>query len=116
MVESEECSILEASMHRADSIDAAGDSRARTRCVWTAALLALLAFSGNAAQKQAASCCFTNPRYEGICTVQPTGQETCETILAYLNNPNSAGKSYCGGTAIRGGWKTVKCPSAEDRK
>ena len=102
--------------YMADSIGAAGDHRAGTRSVWTGALLAMLAFSGSAAPRQAATCCFTNPRYEGICTVQPAGEETCDSILAYLNNPNSAGKSYCGGTAIRGGWKPVKCPASEDRK
>ena len=85
------------------------DCRAPSRFIWTAAVLAILAFSGSAAQKQATSCCFTNPRYEGICTVQPAGEETCDSILAYLNNPNSTGKAYCGGTNIRGGWQQVSC-------
>jgi hypothetical protein len=101
-------------MHMADIGGTAGDCRTLSRFIWTGLLLTILAFSGGAAQKQATSCCFTNPRYEGICTVQPAGEETCDSILAYLNNPNSSGKSYCGGTAIRGGWKPVKCPSAQD--
>ena len=49
-------------------------------------------------------CCFANDRYEGTCTVVPGEGETCESILAYLNNPMSTGKSYCGGTTVRGGW------------
>jgi hypothetical protein len=27
-----------------------------------------------------------------------------------LNTPNSSGKSYCGGTSIRGGWEAASCP------
>jgi hypothetical protein len=29
--------------------------------------------------------------------------------LAYLNNPMAEGKSYCGGTTVRKGWKEVSC-------
>jgi hypothetical protein len=54
-------------------------------------------------------CCFQNPRYAGTCTVQPAENETCGSILAYLNNPMAEGKSYCGGTTIRGGWTEVSC-------
>jgi hypothetical protein len=54
-------------------------------------------------------CCFTNPRYTGVCEVTPGEGESCSSILAYLNNPNSTGKAYCGGTAIRGGWQQVSC-------
>jgi len=54
-------------------------------------------------------CCFTNDGYQGICTVIPGKDETCESILAYLNNPMSTGKSYCRGTSVRGGWVTVDC-------
>jgi hypothetical protein len=54
-------------------------------------------------------CCFTNPRYTGICEVTPGEDESCSSILAYLNNPNSTGKAYCGGTAIRGGWQQASC-------
>lgn len=54
-------------------------------------------------------CCFTNPRYTGVCQVTPGEDESCSSILAYLNNPNSVGKSYCGGTTVRGGWSQVAC-------
>ncbi len=54
-------------------------------------------------------CCFTNPRYSGVCEVTPGEDETCSSILGYLNNPNSVGKSYCGGTTVRGGWSQVAC-------
>ncbi len=54
-------------------------------------------------------CCFENPRYVGTCEVSPSKDETCASILDYLNNPQSTGKSYCNSTAIRGGWKIVPC-------
>ena len=56
------------------------------------------------------ACCFTNPAYTGVCRVVPAQGETCESILEYLNTPNSTGKDYCGNTHIRGGWKLVDCP------
>ena len=56
-----------------------------------------------------AHCCFTNPRYVGTCDVQPSADETCGSILEYLNNPQSQGKAYCGSTSIRGDWKTAAC-------
>ncbi len=54
-------------------------------------------------------CCFENPRFSGVCEVNPVPDETCADILAYLNNPNSAGKTYCGNTKVRGGWTQVEC-------
>ena len=54
-------------------------------------------------------CCFTNPGYSGVCAVTPAKDETCKSILDYLNNPTSGGKSYCGGTDIRGGWQQTSC-------
>jgi hypothetical protein len=54
-------------------------------------------------------CCFTNPRFSGTCKVVPGEGESCSSILGYLNNPNSSGKAYCGGTTIRGGWTQVTC-------
>ncbi|NOZ79945.1 MAG: hypothetical protein GXP48_12365 [Acidobacteria bacterium] len=54
-------------------------------------------------------CCFTQPQYAGVCKVTPTKDETCASILAYLNNPRSGGKGYCRNTAIRGGWKLIDC-------
>jgi hypothetical protein len=56
-------------------------------------------------------CCFTNPRHTGTCEVTPGTGETCAGILAYLNNPNSQGKTYCGNTTIRGGWQSASCAS-----
>jgi hypothetical protein len=54
-------------------------------------------------------CCFTNVRYAGTCEVRPGKDETCASILAYLNNPQSQGKAYCNQTNIRGGWTSVPC-------
>jgi hypothetical protein len=54
-------------------------------------------------------CCFTNPRFTGVCQVTPGGDETCASILGYLNNPNSVGRAYCGNTKVRGGWAQVDC-------
>jgi hypothetical protein len=70
------------------------------------------------------ACCFTNPQYTGKCVVQPGAGETCASILAYLNNPQAQGKSYCGNTDIRGGWALADCaekksgpvPGANDRR
>jgi hypothetical protein len=69
--------------------------------------LALIAQAPLASPAQ--SCCFANDAYEGVCTVTPGQGETCGSILAYLNNPLSTGKSYCNGSAIRGGWVRVDC-------
>lgn len=57
-------------------------------------------------------CCFKNPRFSGICQVVPGPDESCGDILAYLNTPNTVGKSYCGKTEIRGGWTQVPCEEA----
>jgi hypothetical protein len=65
------------------------------------------------AEKEKKPCCFQHPGYAGTCKVQPAEDETCATILAYLNNPMAEGKSYCGGTTVRGGWTEVRC-DAED--
>lgn len=54
-------------------------------------------------------CCFTNPGYSGTCEVVPGKDETCGSILDYLNNPMSQGKGYCSNTTIRGGWKSTDC-------
>lgn len=54
-------------------------------------------------------CCFSNPRYVGTCEVEPSKEETCASILEYLNNPQSQGKAYCSATSIRGGWTQVPC-------
>jgi hypothetical protein len=62
-----------------------------------------------AEEAKRAPCCFTNTRYSGVCQVQPAEGETCASILAYLNNQASSGKSYCGNTDVRGGWASEKC-------
>ena len=56
-------------------------------------------------------CCFTNEGYSGVCRVVPKQDESCSSILAYLNNPNSSGKDYCDSTAARGGWRQASCKS-----
>ena len=72
--------------------------------------LALLVPVAEAGEKEVKKpCCFTNARYTGVCQVQPGETETCASILAYLNNQQSAGKTYCGNTPIRGGWTSVDC-------
>ena len=84
-------------------------------CLAAAAALALVALALTVPQLAAddlAPCCFTNPRYSGICQVVPDEGESCASILAYLNNQNSVGKSYCGNTTIRGGWAQVECEQA----
>ncbi len=58
---------------------------------------------------QTTPCCFENPRYSGTCEVTPGEDESCGSILGYLNNPNSVGKNYCGNTKVRGGWSQVTC-------
>ncbi len=57
-------------------------------------------------------CCFTNQRYSGVCQVVPGQDETCGSILSYLNTPNSTGKGYCAGTDVRGGWTQVDCKAS----
>jgi hypothetical protein len=61
---------------------------------------------------QQSSCCFENPRFTGTCAVTPGEDESCGSILGYLNNPNSVGKMYCGNTKVRGGWTQVSCEGA----
>jgi hypothetical protein len=60
-------------------------------------------------------CCFTTSSgYQGVCEVTPGEDETCESILTYLNNPQSVGKTYCGNTKVRGGWKEVPCEKGDE--
>ena len=61
---------------------------------------------------QQSSCCFENPRFTGTCEVTPGEDESCGSILGYLNNPKSVGKMYCGNTKVRGGWTQVSCEGA----
>ena len=74
-----------------------------------AAVVALAVIAPDRTAGSGEPCCFANERYAGICSVTPSEGETCATVLDYLNNPMSTGKSYCGGTDIRGGWTRVEC-------
>ena len=67
-------------------------------------------------QEKVSPCCFSNPSYDRICQVDPVGDETCDTILAYLNNPLSTGKTYCDNTKVRGGWIKVDCEQSQGQK
>lgn len=60
-------------------------------------------------EKEKPKCCFSNPSYSGVCQVSPAKGETCDSILAYLNQPGATGKTYCGNTDVRGGWQHVSC-------
>jgi hypothetical protein len=87
------------------------------RCLtrWTARVAVLLLLAAGAAAPAPGEdpaprkCCFSNPSYAGICEVEPAKDETCGQILDYLNNPMAQGKSYCGSTQVRSGWKTAAC-------
>ncbi len=68
---------------------------------------AVVIASGGAAAVE--RCCSTNPRFSGLCSATLAEGETCSSVLGYLNNPNSTGKAYCGGTPVRGGWQKVTC-------
>ena len=87
----------------------------RLLAVGVSALLAMTAAATARAAEQTDSekseslCCFNNPGYSGTCQVQPAGDETCGSILSYLNNAMAQGKNYCGGTKIRQGWAEVEC-------
>jgi hypothetical protein len=54
-------------------------------------------------------CCLNNFRFAGTCEVTVGSGESCHDVLAYLNNLQSVGKAYCGGTLVRGGWTLVQC-------
>jgi hypothetical protein len=80
----------------------------------TSSLVVVLALAGAGSGVDQASgaspmCCFTNPRYAGVCAVTPAEGETCASVLAYLNDPASQGKSYCASTSVRGGWAERPC-------
>jgi len=80
--------------------------------VSTLALAAAGAAVPEAADDPKPPCCFTNPQYTGVCSVQPSADETCGDILEFLNAPQSQGKSYCGNTTVRGGWEPTRCEPA----
>ena len=83
---------------------------------WIVGCAAVLASAGvghgllaPAAGSTDAPCCYVNTQYAGVCSVVPAQGETCVSILAYLNNPRSQGKSYCRSTSVRAGWQRRKC-------
>ena len=61
-------------------------------------------------ESQQTPCCFSHDGYQGVCVVMPGEGETCESILEYLNKPGTVGKTYCGGSRLRGNWTAVPCP------
>jgi hypothetical protein len=82
--------------------------------VVSALVLAIVA-AGNAPpapETATRRCCLTNQAYRGVCTVTLGEKETCENVLAYLNAPNTTGRTYCNSTRLRGGWEKVPCPPA----
>jgi hypothetical protein len=82
-----------------------------------AALFLLISLSGPVfAQddEQKEPCCYTNIAYTGFCSVTPTNDETCDSILQYLNTPGTVGKDYCSGSKIRGGWSKVACTTQDE--
>jgi len=79
----------------------------RAKFVWMC-----LSLAAGPALAEEAKCCFTNSAYSGVCEVVPAKDETCQSILQYLNTPNTVGKAYCGGTSIRGGWQQVACKTS----
>lgn len=82
--------------------------------MWTIVFAALaLAPAAGSDEPKRPPCCFTNPRYSGVCSVEPSPEESCGRILEYLNTPQSQGKSYCGNTNIRGGWASQQCAPVE---
>jgi hypothetical protein len=86
------------------------NGRRRLAAVSLAPAVALALASGAGQSAEAPRrCCFANERYAGVCEVVPEQDATCADILAYLNNPNATGKTYCGTTDIRGGWVQVCC-------
>jgi hypothetical protein len=94
-------------------VGAAGAALLLAAAAWPAPPAAPLApplvCAAAGAQDLRPPCCFENSRYVGVCEVSPGQDETCASILEYLNNPQSTGKSYCNSTNIRGGWKSVPC-------
>lgn len=78
-------------------------------CVVIALFLLLNSHPGARENEKVIVCCYTHPGYQGLCRVQPGEGESCESILDYLNTPGTAGKTYCSGSILRGGWQQVEC-------
>ncbi len=60
-------------------------------------------------EETTADCCFVRDGYQGHCTVTPGEEETCESILEYLNTAGTVGKTYCNNSKLRGGWALADC-------
>lgn len=75
-------------------------------CLAVAGALLIMVSAGEENQE---TCCFTHPNYSGTCEVAPGEGETCQSVLQYLNTPMSQGKTYCGGSELRGSWELVSC-------
>jgi hypothetical protein len=73
---------------------------------------AALATATRSTTQEKPKCCFTNPQYSGVCQVEPAKGESCDSILAYLNQPGATGKTYCSNTDVRGGWQRVSCKAS----
>ena len=76
---------------------------------WAAALALCGLLAAEARAADATLCCFSNWRFAGTCIEQVPAGQSCNGVLGTLNNPMSAGTTYCGGTTIRGGWAAVPC-------
>jgi len=78
-----------------------------------ASIIAVFVFAALATTPQTVladeNCCFNNYRFAGGCMVVARGSETCQSILAYLNNFNAVGSYYCDNTTVRGGWTLTDC-------
>jgi hypothetical protein len=75
-------------------------------------LIAAAAVTGSSKDKSR-TCCFNHVGFASSCKVQLSKDETCASVLTYLNDPNSSGKSYCANTTLRGGWTQVDCKPPE---
>ena len=114
-----------------------GGTSMRKNLVWSLLLALLLTIAGTAQasdgsadsnekasaatsepapQAKESPCCFSRAGYDGICVVTPGNEETCDSILQYLNSPGTVGKTYCGGSDFRGGWQKVKCPGTDQEE
>jgi len=79
----------------------------------SALLLAATVLITTPGQAQAQDkCCFNNYRFAGGCAVVPSGTETCNSILSYLNSFDAVGRYYCDNTMVRGGWTISVCSDA----
>ena len=47
----------------------------------------------SAATQERDKCCYTHPNFSGTCEVTLGDEETCQSVLQYLNTPNSLGKN-----------------------